>query len=69
MLIYNRIISRALRGIGGSGVYTMTYVILPKMVPSAQYSLYSTILAVVGALSSLLGPVIGGVVANHSEWK
>ncbi|KAF2865599.1 major facilitator superfamily transporter [Massariosphaeria phaeospora] len=63
------IIFRAVQGIGGGGMYTMTFVILPEMVPPSKYAAYSGIIAGVAALSSLLGPVFGGVISDHGTWK
>ena len=50
-------------------MYTMTFVILPEMVPPSKYAAYSGIIAGVAALSSLLGPVFGGVISEQGTWK
>ncbi|MCJ1358941.1 MAG: hypothetical protein MMC33_008941 [Icmadophila ericetorum] len=63
------IVFRALQGIGGGGIFTMVFAILPEMVPPSGYALYSTILSSVFALSNLLGPVLGGVINNHTTWR
>lgn len=63
------IVFRAFQGIGGGGMYTMAFVILPEMVPPSKYAAYSGIIAGVVALSSLLGPVFGGVISNGGDWK
>jgi MFS family permease len=60
---------RAFQGIGGGGLYTMVFVILPDMVTSKQYPLYATVLSSVFALSNLLGPIIGGLINNHTSWR
>jgi len=62
------IVFRAFQGIGGGGMYTMAFVILPEMVPPSKYAAYSGIIAGVAALSSLLGPIFGGVISNSGTW-
>ena len=47
----------------------MVFVILPDMVISEQYSLYATVLSSVYALSSVLGPVLGGAISSHTNWR
>ena len=47
----------------------MVFVILPDMVTSEQYPLYATVLSSVFALSNLLGPILGGVISNHTTWR
>jgi MFS family permease len=69
LLIRNRIIFRAFQGVGGGGVYTMTFVILPEMVPKEKYALYAGIISGVAAMSSLMGPIFGGVISDQGTWK
>ncbi|ORY08586.1 major facilitator superfamily domain-containing protein [Clohesyomyces aquaticus] len=63
------IVFRALQGVGGGGIYTMVFVILPEMCTPAQYPLYVTIVSSVFALSNLLGPILGGVISDRSTWR
>ncbi|KAH8687908.1 drug resistance transporter EmrB/QacA subfamily [Tricladium varicosporioides] len=63
------IILRAFQGIGGGGIYTMVFVILPEMVAPQQYPTYAAILSSVFALSYLLGPILGGIITDHSTWR
>ncbi|KAF2177889.1 major facilitator superfamily transporter [Zopfia rhizophila CBS 207.26] len=67
--IVQLIVFRAFQGIGGGGIYTMTFVILPEMVPPARYARYAGIISAVAAMSSLLGPIFGGVISDHGTWK
>ncbi|KAF2688956.1 MFS general substrate transporter [Lentithecium fluviatile CBS 122367] len=63
------IVFRALQGIGGGGLYTMVFVILPEMCTPEQYTLYSTIISSVSVVSSLLGPILGGVISEKTTWR
>ncbi|OIW28775.1 MFS general substrate transporter [Coniochaeta ligniaria NRRL 30616] len=65
------IIFRAFQGMGASGIYAMVTVMNPEMVPSSQWGTYVAITSVVFVLSSVLGPVLGGVINghDHSSWR
>ncbi len=65
----HRISFRAFQGIGGSGVYAMTFVILPAMVPTEEYALHCTIVSSTFIFSFVLGPLFGGLINNHSTWR
>ncbi|PVI04203.1 MFS general substrate transporter [Periconia macrospinosa] len=62
------IVFRAVQGIGGGGMYTMAFVLLPEMVPPSQYALYSGMISGVAALAHLLGLIFGGVISNNGKW-
>ncbi|KAF2446031.1 major facilitator superfamily transporter [Karstenula rhodostoma CBS 690.94] len=63
------IVFRAFQGIGGGGMYTMAFVIIPELVPPSKYAAYSGLIAGVAALSSLLGPIFGGIISNRGNWE
>lgn len=66
-----RIIFRAFQGLGASGIYAMVTVMNPEMVPSNQWGTYVGITSLVFVLSSVLGPILGGVINghDHSSWR
>ncbi|RGP78930.1 major facilitator superfamily general substrate transporter [Fusarium longipes] len=63
------IIFRAFQGIGASGLFSLTMVIVPDITPDKWLGLYSGVVSSVFAFSSVLGPVLGGVLAQHSTWR
>ncbi|KAI0887635.1 putative MFS multidrug transporter [Annulohypoxylon maeteangense] len=63
------IIFRAFQGIGGSGMYSLTFVILAQVVPMDKLGICTGILSSVFALASLLGPILGGVISDRSTWR
>ncbi|KAF4440059.1 Major facilitator superfamily domain, general substrate transporter [Fusarium austroafricanum] len=63
------IVFRALQGIGASGLFSLTMVIVPDITPDRWLGLYSGVVSSVFAFSSVLGPVLGGVLAQHSTWR
>ncbi len=60
---------RAFQGVGGSGLYAMSFVILPEMVATESYGLYASILSSTFVLSFLLGPLLGGWISNNTTWR
>ncbi|PWW75728.1 putative MFS multidrug transporter [Tuber magnatum] len=63
------IVFRAFQGLGGSGIYAMSMVIPPDMVPLEKFGLYMGIISSVFALSSILGPILGGVINDKTTWR
>ncbi|TVY82078.1 Efflux pump roqT [Lachnellula suecica] len=62
---------RALQGIGGSGLYSLTFVILAEVSPRNE-KLGRTIGALAGfvvAVAGVLGPVLGGVITHYTTWR
>ncbi|KAL8364857.1 hypothetical protein RB595_003908 [Gaeumannomyces hyphopodioides] len=63
------IINRSFQGIGASGMYAMGSVIVPEMVPPEKWGNYISIMPLVVVLSSVLGPILGGFINDHSSWR
>jgi MFS family permease len=63
------IVFRALQGIGGSGLYSLVFVAIMKLITPEKMGFYSGIVSSVFALANLLGPVLGGVIADHTSWR
>ena len=47
----------------------MVMVITPQVVPQAEYGKYMAIVSSVFAISSILGPILGGVINGQSTWR
>ncbi|OJJ45663.1 hypothetical protein ASPZODRAFT_68734 [Penicilliopsis zonata CBS 506.65] len=68
--ILTLIVLRAFQGLGASGIYSMVMVITPQVVPRTEVAKYMAIMSSVFALSSILGPVLGGIITAHPEsWQ
>ncbi|EMR63741.1 putative mfs multidrug transporter protein [Eutypa lata UCREL1] len=70
--IYNMVhlvIFRAFQGVGASGIYAMVTVIQPEMVPPENWGNVIAVTSMVMVMSSVLGPVLGGVINDHSSWR
>ncbi|KAK3687883.1 major facilitator superfamily transporter [Podospora appendiculata] len=63
------IVLRAFQGLGGSGIYSLVSVMVPLMVPPAKYATYIAIISSVFAISSVLGPLLGGAITDNTTWR
>lgn len=63
------IVFRSLQGVGASGIYAMVTVIQPELVPPEKWGNYIAVVSLVSVLSSVLGPILGGVINDHSSWR
>ncbi|KAM5437363.1 hypothetical protein McanMca71_001024 [Microsporum canis] len=63
------IILRSFQGVGASGIYSMVLVFAPSLVPKREYGKFIGIISSVFVLASVLGPILGGIIATHSTWR
>jgi EmrB/QacA subfamily drug resistance transporter len=63
------IIGRSLQGLGGGGLMAVVQTIIGDVAPPRERSKYMVYIAAVWATSSLGGPVLGGVLAEHVHWS
>ncbi|KAH7132481.1 putative MFS multidrug transporter [Dendryphion nanum] len=63
------IIFRAFQGIGGSGMYSLVFVAILQLITPEKSGFYSGVISSVFAIANLLGPVLGGVIVDHTTWR
>jgi MFS family permease len=63
------VVFRALQGIGGSGLYSMTMVVFPEITPPNLFPIVAGIIGAVLAIAGVLGPILGGVITHESTWR
>ncbi|KAF2749613.1 MFS general substrate transporter [Sporormia fimetaria CBS 119925] len=63
------IVLRAFQGIGGSGLYSLVFVAIMKLITPEKVAFYSGIISSVFAVANCLGPVLGGVITDQSTWR
>ncbi|KAJ2898234.1 major facilitator superfamily transporter [Zalerion maritima] len=67
--LHQLIALRAIQGIGGSGLYSLSMVILPEITPSRRQHVIGAIIGAVIAAAGAVGPVIGGVLTEYKSWE
>lgn len=60
---------RALQGVGGSGLYSLTMVIFPEISPPKMRQWIASMAGMVIAISGVLGPVLGGIITHYTTWR
>lgn len=63
------IFTRALQGIGGGGLGSLTQAIIGDLAPARSRSKYMAYLGVVATGSLIAGPLLGGVFATDISWR
>ncbi|KAL9107302.1 MAG: hypothetical protein Q9227_007754 [Pyrenula ochraceoflavens] len=63
------IVGRAVAGLGSSGLFSGLMVILYYTIPLQQRPIYQGVFAVVFALGSVIGPLIGGSFTDKVTWR
>ncbi|KAI0450863.1 major facilitator superfamily transporter [Xylaria acuta] len=60
---------RAIQGLGGSGLYSITIIVLPEIVPPRFLHGLAALIGIIITLSSVLGPVLGGILTHYASWR
>ncbi|KAK3904946.1 hypothetical protein C8A05DRAFT_42045 [Staphylotrichum tortipilum] len=60
---------RALQGLGGSGLYSISMIIMPEVTPDRAKKYISGVVGMVLASSGVLGPVVGGLLTQYASWR
>jgi MFS family permease len=63
------IFGRAVAGVGGGGISICVFTIFAEILPLEKRPLLFGAFGVLFALSSVVGPILGGVFADHVSWR
>jgi MFS family permease len=59
----------ALQGIGGAGIYSMVMAVMAEVTPVDVIGPVTGLMSSIFALSSILGPILGGVLTSRTTWR
>jgi EmrB/QacA subfamily drug resistance transporter len=62
------IVFRAIQGLGGGGLMALIFAIIGDLVPPRQRGRYQGYFGAVFAVSSVAGPLLGGLFTDHLNW-
>ncbi|MDZ7778877.1 MAG: MDR family MFS transporter [Gemmatimonadota bacterium] len=60
------IVARGLQGLGGGGIFAMTFIIIADLFTPAERGRYQGYVGAVFGLASVLGPLVGGLLTDHA---
>ena len=63
------IAGRVVQGVGGGGLSVMTQLIVSDLVSVRERGTYIGIIFAVFGLGTMIGPVLGGVIVQHTTWR
>lgn len=63
------IVFRALQGFGGGGIFALAFAIVGDIVAPRDRGRYFGMFTGIFALSSVAGPLIGGLIVDHTTWR
>ncbi|AMJ62613.1 MDR family MFS transporter [Bosea sp. PAMC 26642] len=63
------VVARFVQGLGGGGLIAMVQTIIADMVPPKERGKYQVYIATVFFSASVLGPVLGGIIAEALHWS
>ncbi|MCA1791246.1 MAG: MFS transporter, partial [Thioalkalivibrio sp.] len=60
------IVFRGIQGLGGGGIFAMTFIIIADLFTPAERGRYQAYVGAVFGLASVLGPLVGGLLTDHA---
>ena len=63
------IVARSIQGLGGGAIMTLAFTLVAHIVPARERGRYQGYIAAMFAVTSVLGPLVGGFFVDHLSWR
>ncbi|KXN71277.1 MFS general substrate transporter [Conidiobolus coronatus NRRL 28638] len=63
------VVFRAIAGIGGGGIVSVSYVIISDLVSLEERGTFLGLVSISFAISNMLGPILGGLIVENMSWR
>ena len=63
------VLFRAIQGLGGGAIYALSFIIVGILYPDEQRAKMQGIISGIWGISSILGPLAGGIIVEHWSWR
>jgi EmrB/QacA subfamily drug resistance transporter len=63
------VLFRAVQGIGGGAIYALAFILIGVLYPAEKRAKMQGIISSIWGLSSILGPLAGGIIVEHWNWR
>jgi EmrB/QacA subfamily drug resistance transporter len=63
------IVNRAIQGLGAGGLITLAQIVIGDVVSPRERGRYQGLFAAVFTVSSVTGPLLGGIITEHLSWR
>jgi MFS family permease len=63
------VVAQVAQSVGGTGLYCMAMIVIPDVTPVSLVPLLPAVMGSTAVAGSLLGPVVGGMLAESGNWR
>lgn len=67
--MWHLVVARGIQGIGGGGLFALSFAIIGDVVPPRERGKYVGFITSIFTISSVLGPLLGGFIVDNTSWR
>jgi EmrB/QacA subfamily drug resistance transporter len=67
--LWQLVVFRFIQGLGAGAIQALSFAIFGSLVPPRSRPRYQGLIGSVFASASILGPILGGVIVDHTSWR